>query len=636
MAAARSPAAPCALLPAAAAGRPGGGWLLFERPAEVVEARRPEEVRSVLEQVEATTAAGRHAAGFVAYEAAAAFDPACVVRLPEEQPPEGLPSGGLPLAWFALFGEPEALDELPGAGAAPPALDWRPALTAAEHAAAVAAIHRAIERGDVYQVNFTFPLEALLAEALDGAPDAAAAGDPLALFAALARLQPGPSAAYLDTGRWALCSASPELFFERRGERLRCRPMKGTAARGRTTAEDRRAAAWLAASAKNRAENVMIVDMVRNDLGRVAAPGSVRVERLCAVEKYETVYQLTSTVEARSAATLAEVFTALFPPASITGTPKLRAMELIAALEGRPRGVYTGAIGYAGPGGLARFNVAIRTVVWDRRRRRAVYGTGGGIVWDSRAADEYRECRTKARLLFRSRPEFALLETLRWRPGDGYCLLGRHLERLADSAEYFDFALDPAAVTEQLARLAAGLPPRPHRVRLLLERSGAVRVESRPLERLELPRRLAVAARPIDSRDPLLFHKTTLRRTYREARAAFPRHHDVLLWNRRGEATESTVANLVARLDGRLVTPPVDCGLLPGTLRADLLARGLLTERRLPLADLERAEGLYLISSLRGWLPAALDRATLAAAGGRLTARATARAGRRNPSAAAP
>ena len=413
--------------------------------------------------------------------------------------------------------------------------------------------------------------------------------------------------AYVDLGRHALCSASPELFFRLEGDQIVSRPMKGTAARGRTLKEDEGQAAWLRQSVKNQAENLMIVDMVRNDLGRIAHPGTVRVPRLFELEKYPTLYQLTSTVAARTDASLEEIFAALFPCASITGAPKIRTMHLIRRLEKQPRGIYTGAIGWVGPGRRACFSVAIRTVQIERAAGTATYGTGAGIVWDSEAETEYRECLTKAQLLTRSPDEFSLLETLRWDSEGGFALLERHLQRLRDSARYFDYRYRRDEVTVQLLGLSERLPPAPHRVRLLLRSDGEVRLESEPLSQKPPSWRVAIAGSTLDRNDPFLFHKTTRRAVYDKARAEFPALDDVILCNQEDELTESTMANLVLKIGGELLTPPIDCGLLPGTRRAELLAKGRLREAVLPRAALLEAEEVWLINSVRGWIRAELE-----------------------------
>lgn len=554
-------------------------WLHFSDPVRVIAAFTAGEVRLALRRVVAAVEGeGLHAAGFIAYEAAPGFDRALTVQ----------PPGPLPLLWFGLYAAPTIWEQLPAGGAY--ALgSWQPSQQIGAYRQAISQIKEAIGRGDSYQVNYTIAL------------DAAWQGDPWGLFVDLANAQRGGYAAYIDLGRHVICSASPELFVQIDGQRISAKPMKGTAPRGRTLAEDRQRMAALRASAKDQAENVMIVDMIRNDLGRVARFGSVAVPSLLEVERYPTLLQMTSTVEAQSEAPLEEILAALFPCASITGAPKVRTMQLIAGLEARPRGVYTGAIGYLAPGRRVRLNVAIRTALVDRAAGQVSYGVGGGIVWDSDADAEYAECQLKAQVLSRRFPDFELLETMRWTAQAGVARLERHLARLAGSAEYFGFALDLAALRRELDALDAAALPDPARLRLLVDRSGRRRLEVQPLAAdADEPVRLGLATAPVDVDDVFLYHKTTQRAVYEQARAGRPDCTEVLLWNRRGELTETTIANLALRLDGRLVTPPTTSGLLAGVLRAELLESGQLHEQTLRLDDLARCQGITLISALRG------------------------------------
>ena len=411
----------------------GERFLAFTAPLATLEARDPGSVLTMLREADSALADGRFVAGFVAYEAAAAFGLATLPPDPE----------GPPLVWLGVFDAPRETPWPRAPDAAPPEVTWRPALDATSHAARLARLHERIAAGDTYQVNFTFPLEAPLEE------------EPGALFARLVAAQRPRHAAYVDLGRFAIVSASPELFFERESGLLRTRPMKGTAARGATAEQDDALAAALSRSEKERAENLMIVDMLRNDLGRVAEIGSVETASLFDVERYPTLLQMTSSVTARSQAPLSALFEALFPCASVTGAPKKRTMEIVAATEVAPRGVYTGAIGWAGPDGRAHWNVAIRTVVADRDRGFLRFGTGSGVVADSRAASEYEECLLKARIL--DEPPFALLETFALLPGEGYRHLDGHLARLAGSARHFGFPLDMRRIEEALRRTAGGV-----------------------------------------------------------------------------------------------------------------------------------------------------------------------------------
>lgn len=565
-------------------------------PVGVVEARRTDEVAEVLAAAESSAQRGLWAGGFLSYEAAHGLDPALAVRAREPDDP----FAELPLAWFALFEgrEPTTLPEPRDDGAAA-ADTWHPSVDRARYDAAIARIRERIEAGDTYQVNHTFRLRSTVR------------GDERGLYRDMCFSQRGAYGAYLNAGRYRICSASPELFFEWNEGRLTTRPMKGTAPRGRWPAEDRQMARHLETSAKDRAENAMIVDLLRNDLGRVSRAGSVACSEMFAAERYETVWQLTSTVtsQVEPGIGLGGVMAALFPSGSVTGAPKVRSMEIIAGLEESPRGVYCGAVGVLAPPGhgpTARFNVAIRTVTVDSMSGAAEYGVGGGITWDSRAGDEYEETVAKARILTSRRPRFELLETLLHEPGSGFSRLDLHLERLRGSAAYFGFGYDDAAVRDALASAAMSVPDRPARVRLLLDREGKISTGAVPLPSRPEPVRVVVDDRPVDPHDVLLFHKTSLRERYERARARHPDADDVLLVNTRGEVTESTIANLTVLLDGRWVTPPVDAGLLPGTRRAALLIDGTIEEAILRPEDLARSSELRLLSATAPWRRAVL------------------------------
>lgn len=569
-------------------------WLVFAEPRAIRVARRLDEVGDVLDAVARDAAADRWAVGYLAYEAAPALDP----TLPGHAPAPD----GPPLAWWAIFDRPDddtndAETRLAETASDTIDLDWRPTLAATVYRERVEAVRARIAAGETYQANLTFPMVAELG------PDFDPGRDPLALFARLHRAQRAAHATYLDTGDFAIVSATPELFFEQHDDRLLTRPMKGTARRGRFGREDAERRAELR-TAKNRAENLMIVDMIRNDLGRVARPGSVRVERLFAEETYPTVHQLVSDVRAETDADPVEVLRALFPCASITGAPKRRTMEILRDLEGGPRGVYTGAVGRIGPGRSARLGVAIRTVTVDRRRRRAVYGVGGGIVWDSDARAEWRECRTKAKVLSVDRPRFELIETLRWRAKSGYFHLDRHLDRLATSARHFDFRLDRDAARQALLERAEEFPdPVRHRVRLALAEDGAIRVDAQPFPCAGRETWTVVLDdRPVDRDDPFLFHKTTRRRVYEEARARHPHADEVILWNRARNLTEGTRTNLVLRFGDRFLTPELESGLLAGVYRGALLERGRLRTASLGVEALAAADEIHLVNALRGWI----------------------------------
>ncbi len=587
-------------------------------------ARTPDEVPGLLQHVEGRVDCGSAAAGWVAYEAACAFDRAMTTQSPRR----GLDA----LAVFLVSDDWRlvAESELDLRGGRLD-LDWQPQIERSRYLDDVSAIRELIRSGDVYQVNYTFPIVAS-----SRMETAGQFSESWRLFANLYRAQRGAYAGYLDDGERVVCSASPELFFAREGDRVVSRPMKGTARRGLDWDEDQAGLRALRASAKERAENVMIVDMVRNDLGRIASAGTVVVDSIFELETYPTVHQMVSTVSASSSARLVDVFRALFPPASITGAPKISSMRAIAELEVAPRGVYTGTVGWLLPDGRCQFNVAIRSATLTGTAGGAAewcYGTGSGVVWDSDAESEWRECEAKALNLRHRLPRFRLLETLLLRR-TGYVWLEQHLERLRQSAIYFGFApesgLDRRSLVENARQLlqaedearpvtseravARGEPGADtFKVRLLVNRRGEVEVEAAPVAlRPRATWRLAIASDPVSSNDRFLRHKTTYRGVYRRAleraRLADPNVDDVLLFNERGELTESTFANLVLDLeqDGRstLVTPARSSGLLDGVLRERLLVRGRIEERVLRMEDLARARRLWLINSVRGIVPA--------------------------------
>ncbi len=569
-------------------------------PVGVLEARRPDEVPGVISAAGSAAGRGLWVGGFVAYEAAPGLDPSLAVR--ERQPTDRL--ADLPLAWFGLFERREPVPTLDAARPGPSRSGgWGPSVDRRRYDAAIATIRELIAAGETYQVNHTLRLRARIV------------GDERGLYRDLALAQRGGHAAYLHLGRYRVLSASPELFFRIDGRRITTRPMKGTSPRGRWPTEDQARASALLASPKERSENAMIVDLIRNDLGRIARPGSVVVERMFEAERYETVWQLTSTVAADLApgVSLLGVFRTLFPSGSVTGAPKVRTMRIIRDLEDSPRGVYCGAIGYLTPPGsgeaAASFSVAIRTVILDALTGTAEFGVGGGITFDSSAEAEHRELLDKAKVLTTARPGFALFETLRHDPENGLLHLEEHLDRMAGSAAYFGFRFEREAAVAVLKDAVAASEDRSLVVRLTLGRGGALGVDVRYLEPTPAgPTRVALDDEPVDPADIWLFHKTTRREPYERRRDRRPDLDDVVLVNARGEATESTIANLAVRLDGRWVTPPLDAGLLPGTFRAILLRGGELSERPVPVDELIEAEEIALVSSVRGWRRAVLVR----------------------------
>jgi para-aminobenzoate synthetase/4-amino-4-deoxychorismate lyase len=562
-----------------------GKWLYFGAPEKVLRTERIDEVLPLLREAEES---GLYAAGFLSYEAAPAFDSVLKTCV----------SDGFPLLCLGLFPAPDVLDEIKEVpGAAYELGELTPSVTKEAFVEAIGKIKERIAEGATYQVNYTYRLHAGFS------------GDAWAFFYDLVKGQQAEYAVFVDTDDFAVCSASPELFFSFNDGRIISRPMKGTARRGRTFSEDWDSAESLRNSEKDRAENIMIVDMVRNDIGRIAEPGSVETTSRFDVEKYPTVWQMTSTVQGiikpqmitDERGSVSAILTALFPCASITGAPKTKTMEIIEALETSPRKIYTGSIGFITPQGEACFNVAIRSALIDRAGGTLEYGVGGGIVWDSDAEAEYEETVTKARVLTQPRPDFQLLETMLWEPESGIFLLNEHMQRLGKSAAYFDVPLDVYAIHDELSRMVLEFKE-PRRIRLLVARDGAFELQHFPVKSGQdgaLSIRMAKEA--VDSQDPFLFHKTSHRAVYEKARAGLPDCDDVILWNKRGEVTEGCIANVVVRMKGKLVTPPVQCGLLAGTFRAHLLKNGEIQEGVVTIEDIRAAEEVFLVNSVRKW-----------------------------------
>jgi para-aminobenzoate synthetase / 4-amino-4-deoxychorismate lyase len=594
---------------------------LFRDPVRILSAAGTREVPALLAEAGEWQAQGHPVAGYLSYEAGFALDPAFDGEA--DPPPQPFP-----LLWMCVYEGCLRYDHLlrrwsslgrstPGwapfpaaEGTDPPCDDAPPAPRFAvpedEYREKVERIRAQIAQGRVYQANltgkFVFPFP----------------GDPFSLYLRLRAAQPVPYGAFLRTEQGCIVSQSPELFFRVRGERIEARPMKGTAARGLTRGEDRSAAEALRRDPKNRAENVMIVDLLRNDLGRICRPGSIRAARLFEVQRYRTVLQMVSTVTGRLARpqTPLSVFRALFPCGSVTGAPKISAMRLLRGLEEGPRGVYTGAVGALLPGGDMAFSVAIRTVTV--RDGRAEAGAGGGIVWDSEPGEEFREAQQKGRYLVEPPSDFRLIETFLLAADGTFRFLADHLRRLAASAGYFGFPFRREAILSALREAARREGPGgvPRKVRLLLGRRGEPEVEVSPMPGPRgagesLPLRVAFPGVAFSSRDPFTRHKTTRReRRDEELRKARAEGFDeVLFLNERGELTEGAISNLFVELSGRLFTPPASCGLLEGVFRRRLLRdrSPRASERILRPEDLAKADKVFLTNSVRGMRPAVVS-----------------------------
>jgi para-aminobenzoate synthetase/4-amino-4-deoxychorismate lyase len=563
---------------------------LYHAPIEVIEARDIAGVKPALERLRAARHRGLHAAGFLAYEAAAAFEP--ILGEPRH--------ARTPLLWFGLFDSFEQIAADAVASRLPdPAAAWlgapEPDIDREAYAARFDQVKRLIDAGDLYQANLSFRARVPIL------------GDPLAAYA---RLRDSASAGYgavVWTGHDWLLSLSPELFFALDGGRLTTRPMKGTARRGATPEEDRALAAELRDDAKQRAENLMIVDLLRNDLSRVAEPASVAVPELFAVETYPTIHTMTSTVTAALAPDqdAIDVLAALFPCGSITGAPKIRAIQALAAIEmgSAPRGPYTGTIGRLDATEGAMFNVAIRTLVIENGADHALLGAGGGIVADSRMDEEWDEAQAKTAFVTAGAPRLDLTETMAFDPVEGIVLLERHLARMKASATALGFQFDRHAMRNELQAATFRLRDA-RRLRLVLAKSGAVAIDVAPMPATpDTPVAVTIAPLPVAPDDFRLRHKTSDRAFYDRARTGCETAFETV-FEVDGQLTEGSFTTLFVERNGVLQTPPLSAGLLPGVLRAELIESGRAVEAPLTRADL--GHGFFVGNALRGLIPAKL------------------------------
>lgn len=558
----------------------GCSWR-FSGRVTTITAYNHHEVAASLTQVEELVQTGLFAVGFVAYEAASALNQSL-------QTAQAAPD--FPLVWFSLYTHRHAVT-----ASSPPSDEDRTMLalnhtiTEDDYLQAVETIRQRIAQGDCYQANYTYHCHA------HNVPD------PTAVYHQIIHSQKAPFCALIDTGRFVIMSASPELFFKRTGDTITTRPMKGTTARGYSRHDDHLRIQQLALDPKERAENLMIVDLLRNDLGVISEVGSVRTDSLFNVETYPTLHQMTSSISAtlKNDTSLLDIFTALFPCGSVTGAPKRKTMEILTSLENKPRGVYCGAIGMVAPGNEAVFSVPIRTLVYDHTTASITSGVGSGITWDSNPHHEFEECRTKT--LFTATNPFhtGLIESLRCE--QGRCLrIIPHIERMTWSAQRIGIPFDPMAAEALLTEHASGLCG-VHKVRLLLDRNGSLSVTSLPIPEHNALVRIALSLNLVDPADPRYYHKLSDRSRYDQIRREHPEADEVIMGNIKGELTEGTYTNLVLKCNGRLLTPPVSSGLLPGVMRGILLADAVIHEQVLYPSDLTAAEEVWVINSVRGW-----------------------------------
>jgi para-aminobenzoate synthetase / 4-amino-4-deoxychorismate lyase len=574
---------------------------LFLNPVKIVDASTLKDIPNFFHQIEEALANGFYVAGYLSYECGYHFERFDGVNLSPQE---------LPLAWFGVYARPFIYDHIEARfeGAEPPipAVSAPPeepparftesatlTISEDEYCKRIEKIKEYIQAGDTYQVNFTDSLSMQTT------------ASPASAFAMLSESQPVSYSAFINTAGHYILSLSPELFFRIDPGRIITRPMKGTMPRGLDLAEDAQQALKLQGDPKNRSEHVMIVDLLRNDLGRICTMGSVQVDDLFSVERYETLLQMTSTISGtlRPGLRYYDIFKAIFPSGSITGAPKIHTMQLIRELERAPRGIYTGAIGFISPNNSAVFNVAIRTLVL--KDGTAQMGVGGGIVADSTPAEEYRECLLKAGFLTRSRQPFQLIETMLWQRGQ-LRLLNMHLDRLESSATYFDIPFDRTSILSHIAATTNQLlPSESYRIRLLLDASGNTTLSHEHFTEDSESAALSAVLSPTstNSTDVFLRHKTTNRERYNReyAQARADGFDEVIYINERGEVTEGAISNIFIRQDGKLLTPPLTSGVLPGIYRRHLLETNPAAEERvLTLRDLETAEAVFLCNALRG------------------------------------
>jgi len=573
---------------------------LFIEPVEIITCSDVSSLNNCFLRLESYLSQGYYAAGFLSYEAGIFFEDVLSRGIKLEN--------NFPLFWFGIYREPlifessmikEALKQERGEYAI---RRGRFNTNLKDYSNDISKIKRYIRQGDTYQINYTIKYKFSLQGSIDS------------LFYELCRKQHVHYAAFIDTGSHKILSLSPELFFKRDKNKIILKPMKGTIDRGLNLSDDNAKSAELQGSFKNRAENIMIVDLIRNDIGRVSPGGSVNTKSIFDVEKYDTLFQMTSTVSARLKKGLAwyELFRSIFPSGSVTGAPKIRTMQIIGTLEKEPRNVYTGSIGFMSPDKTGTFNVAIRTILFDKKTGQAEMGIGSGIVWDSEAAKEYEECKLKAKFLTEKYTGFELFETMLWRYPGRFFILNYHLDRLEQSAAYFGFMFDKNNIIERLKEEAGSFDKsKEYRVRLVLHKDGNVKIEARVLSVSGGPKRIAFSNKKTNSGDCFLFHKTTKREFYEEEYARYKRKgfFDVIFANEKNEITEGAISNIFVKKNGIYYTPPISCGLLCGTFRSHLINAGKIPikEKILHKDDIIKADRIYLTNALRGMVEVKLE-----------------------------
>ena len=548
---------------------------IFTHAIEEIKTKDFKEVKSLIKKIETYQEKGYYAVGYVAYEASQAFEPKFQIF-----------DGPLMSEYLLYFTIHDTVQTEPIPLTYEPVLlpeSWQELTSAEEYKAAIEHIHHHIRQGDTYQVNYTVQLQQNLT------------ADPFAIYNRLVVEQNAHYNAFIQHDDVSIISISPELFFKKDGDRLTTRPMKGTTNRGLTTETDLAQARWLALDQKNRSENMMIVDLLRNDMNRISNIGSENVKSLCQVEQYSTVWQMTSTIETQLLpnSSLGDVFQALFPCGSITGAPKIATMAIIKDIEKQARGVYCGAIGILLPKGPTIFNVAIRTL--QMQRNKAIYGVGGGITWDSKWESEYEETKQKSAVLYRQNPRFDLISTGRIHQGK-LLFLKEHLNRLQEASRYFAYPFNKEDVQNQVEDLCQSLDfDTDYRLKLSLAKDGELTLEHDQLTGLA---DVFCQARLVEQTHPLDSSYTYFKTSYRPHINLGP--HEQIFYNQKKELLETSIGNLVLKIQDQLYTPPVRLGLLNGIYRQSLIANNQVTERVLTLDNLKQAQAIYGCNAVRG------------------------------------
>ena len=572
---------------------------LFSNPVKIISCDKLSDVKNALCEIEDYVSKGYYAAGFISYEAGFSF---------EESLNELRVDHDFPLLWFGIYKKPKIIDHkekmtLLRHKNSPYSIEnLRPNISKKKYVSDIEKIKDFIRRGETYQVNYTFKYRFDFK------------GSACSLYEELKKKQSVSYSSLIKTDRFSIVSLSPELFFRKHKDRIEVKPMKGTIDRGKDLDGDREHVEELGHSLKNRSENLMIVDLLRNDLGRISKPGKVVTKKLFEVEKYETLFQMVSIVKAilKKRISIYDLLKAIFPSGSVTGAPKINTMKIINFLEREPRRVYTGSIGFFAPDGDGVFNVVIRTILIDNKRGSGEMGIGSGIVYDSDPYKEFDECELKADFIRKKKNYFKFIETILWRPKKGYFLLNKHLNRLLSSAEYFNVCYDKKAILKELKDLEKRLDrDYDHRVRLLFDEKGRMQASFTKINGHREAARVRFSEKKVRNNNIFLYHKTTSRDLYDEEHEKWrgKGYFDIIFTNKKDEVTEGAISNILIRKGRFYYTPPVDCGLLNGVFRRHLIETKKIPvkEKVLRREDILSADEVFMMNSVRGMVKVVLD-----------------------------